>query len=121
MTAKAREIQFDLVGRALADPTRRKLLRLVRDEQRAAGELATYFPTISRPAVSQHLGVLHDAGLVTVSPQGNHRMYRTRAEGLSAMSEFIDEMWTDSLARLKRAAESAELARFSPTQQRRSQ
>ena len=57
--------------RAVADPTRRAILRLVRDREVPAGEIATHFPSISRPAVSQHLRVLADAGLVAVRPDGN--------------------------------------------------
>ena len=92
MMAKEREIQFDLVGRALADPTRRKLLRLVRDEQRAAGELATYFPTISRPAVSQHLGVLHDAGLVTVKFLGDVAAVKAAVDAGAAAAQRVGQL-----------------------------
>ena len=99
---------LDSVAHALSDGTRRGLLRLVRDHERAAGELAVAFPQISRPAVSQHLRVLQDAGLVTVRPDGNRRLYRARAEGLSEVWRFVDEMWTDRLAKLKLAAELAE-------------
>jgi DNA-binding transcriptional ArsR family regulator len=91
--------------RAVADPTRRAILRLVRDGEVAAGELAAHFPTISRPAVSQHLRVLADAGLVDVRPDGNRRLYRWRPEGFRDAAAFIDDMWSDSLARLQRAAE----------------
>src|SRR5690349_22345293 len=96
---------IDRVAHALADGTRRRLLRLVRDGERAAGELATEFPAISRPAVSQHLRVLETAGLVTVRPDGNRRLYRARAAGLEEVWRFIDEMWSVSLDRLKHAAE----------------
>lgn len=99
---------LDATAHALADPTRRHLLQLVRDEERSAGDLASEFTHLSRPAVSQHLRVLRDAELVTVRRQGNHRIYRGRPEGLADMRTFIDEMWTDRLARLKRAAEQAE-------------
>lgn len=99
---------IDLVARALADRTRRDLLRLVRDSERSAGDLAGHFPHMSRPAVSQHLRLLHDAKLVTVRPHGNHRMYRARSEGLSEMWQFVDDMWSDSLSRLKAAAEREE-------------
>jgi DNA-binding transcriptional ArsR family regulator len=106
---------IDIVAQALADNTRRAILRLVRDDERSAGDIAAEFPTISRPAVSQHLGVLYGAGLVSVRRDGNHRMYRTRPEGLTEMWQYIDEMWTDRLARLKVAAERAEW----PERQRR--
>jgi DNA-binding transcriptional ArsR family regulator len=86
---------------------------LVRDRERAAGDLAAAFPRISRPAVSQHLRVLREAGLVSTRPDGNQRLYRARSEGLAEMWQFIDEMWTDRLAKLKQAAERAERDRLS--------
>src|ERR1700730_1171134 len=95
------------VAHALADGTRRGLLRLVRDHERAAGDLASAFPSISRPAVSQHLRVLHEAGLVSIRRNGNQRLYRARTEGLAEVWQFIDEMWSDRLGRLKDAAERA--------------
>lgn len=98
----------DAVAHALADGTRRHVLRLVRDDERAAGELAAAFPDISRPAVSQHLRVLRDAGLVAVRADGSRRLYRARVEALAGVARFVDEMWTDRLARLKVAAERAE-------------
>jgi DNA-binding transcriptional ArsR family regulator len=96
---------IDRVAHALSDRTRRGLLRLVRDGERAAGDLAAEFPAISRPAVSQHLRVLETAGLVTVRPDGNRRLYRARAAGLEEVWRFIDEMWSDRLDRLKHAVE----------------
>src|SRR4051812_38707146 len=110
MTSAAAPARIDAVAHALADGTRRGLLRLVRDDERSAGELAAEFPHISRPAVSQHLRVLHDAGLVSIRPNGNRRLYRARTEALADMWDFIDDMWTDHLGRLKRAAERAEWA-----------
>jgi DNA-binding transcriptional ArsR family regulator len=74
--------------RAVADPTRRAILRLVRGRELAAGDIATHFPSMSRPAVSQHLRVLADAGLVTVRPEGNRRLYRWRPEGLRDAATF---------------------------------
>jgi DNA-binding transcriptional ArsR family regulator len=94
--------------RAVADPTRRAILRLVRDHELPAGEIARHFPAMSRPAVSQHLRVLADAGLVEVRPQGNRRLYRWRPEGLRDAAAFLDEMWADRLALLKAAAEREE-------------
>ena len=94
--------------RAVADPTRRAILRLVRDGELPAGEIATHFPSISRPAVSQHLRVLTDAGLVDVRPDGNRRLYRWRREGLRDAAAFVEEMWADRLALLKAAAEREE-------------
>ena len=101
----------DAALRAVADPTRRQILRLVRDGELAAGALANHFPAMSRPAVSQHLRVLADAGLVEVRPHGNMRLYRLRREGLAGVAEFVDEMWADNLARLKVAAEQRQRSR----------
>ena len=94
--------------RAIADPTRRSILRLVRDDEVPAGDIAAHFPTMSRPAVSQHLRVLTEAGLVVVRPDGNRRLYRWRREGLRDAAAFVEEMWADRLARLKQAAEREE-------------
>lgn len=94
--------------RAVADPTRRAILRLVRAGELASGEIATHFPAISRPAVSQHLRVLAAAGLVDVRPDGNRRLYRWRREGLRDAAAFVEEMWSDRLVRLKAAAEREE-------------
>jgi len=94
--------------RALADPTRRTILRLVRDRELPAGEIAGHFPAISRPAVSQHLRVLTDAGLVDVRADGNRRLYRFRDDGLRHAAAVLDEMWSDRLARLQEAAEREE-------------
>lgn len=98
----------DAIVNAIADPTRRGLLQLVRTDEQTAGTLASHFPSISRPAVSQHLRTLRDAGLVEVRADGNRRLYRARAEALTPLSQFIDEMWGDRLQRLKRAAEERE-------------
>ncbi|MGZ4690357.1 MAG: ArsR/SmtB family transcription factor, partial [Acidimicrobiia bacterium] len=87
------------------------LLRLVRDRERAAGDLAASFPQMSRPAVSQHLRVLQDAGLVSIRPDGNRRYYRARREGLAEVWDYIDEMWADRLSKLKAVAEHAEQTR----------
>ncbi len=89
----------------VADPTRRAILRLVREGELPAGQIADYFPDISRPAVSQHLRVLSDAGLVDIRPDGNRRLYRWRRDGLRDAVEFLDEMWSEQLSKLKVAAE----------------
>jgi len=94
--------------RAVADPTRRAILRLVRDGELPAGEIAGHFPLMSRPAVSQHLRVLSDAGLVEVRADGNRRLYRWRREGLRDAATFLDDLWSDKLTRLKHAAEREE-------------
>lgn len=99
---------MDEALRAVADPTRRAILRLVRDDEVAAGEIARHFPSMSRPAVSQHLRVLSDAGLVGVRRDGNRRLYHWQPEGLRDAASYLQEMWSTSLARLKQAAEREE-------------
>ena len=92
---------------ALADPNRRAILRLVRDHPRSVNEIAERFD-ITQQAVSQHLKVLRDAGLVAVRPQGQRRLYVVRPEGLTGLRDFLDEFWPDSLQRLKEAVESSD-------------
>ncbi len=99
---------MDEALRAVADPTRRTILRLVRDDELAAGEIAGHISSMSRPAVSQHLRVLTDAGLVDVRRDGNRRLYRWRPDGLRDAAAYLEEMWSDRLARLKLAAEREE-------------
>jgi DNA-binding transcriptional ArsR family regulator len=120
MSSAAAPERIDGVAHALADQTRRGLLRLVRDDELAAGDLAAAFPRMSRPAVSQHLRVLHEAGLVNIRPDGNRRLYRARREGLAEMWQFIDEMWTERLAKLKQVAERAERGRTEQARPERS-
>ncbi|MFC7546725.1 metalloregulator ArsR/SmtB family transcription factor [Plantactinospora sp. GCM10030261] len=98
---------MDATLRAVADPTRRAILLLVREQEASAGEIAARFPELSRPAVSQHLRVLGAAGLITVRRVGNRRLYRLRPEGLADAARFLDGMWSARLGRLKRAAEDA--------------
>jgi DNA-binding transcriptional ArsR family regulator len=90
--------------RALSDPGRRRILTLVRDEEHSAGEIAAEF-TVSWPAVSQHLRVLKEAGLVTERREGTRRLYRARPEGLDDVRAFLDEFWDEKLERLKREVE----------------
>jgi DNA-binding transcriptional ArsR family regulator len=104
------DVELDTVASALGDSTRRAILRLVRDDERSAGSLADEFPAISRPAVSQHLKVLTGAGLVMSRRDGRHHLFRARPEGMADMRAFLDEMWSDRLAKLKIAAEQVEWA-----------
>ena len=101
---------LDITLRAIADPTRRGILTLLSGGERAAGDIASHFSHISRPAVSQHLATLSEASLVTVRKEGHRRVYRARAEALIELRAFLDDMWRDSLAALKTAAERAERA-----------
>jgi DNA-binding transcriptional ArsR family regulator len=93
--------------RAIAEPRRRAILRLVRDEERSAGNIASHFD-VTRPAVSQHLSVLKEAGLVSERRNGTRRLYRARPEGLVELRAFLDELWGDRLQTLKREAEREE-------------
>lgn len=90
---------------ALADPTRRAIFERLASRPSAVGELAKEFP-VSRPAVSQHLKVLKDAGLVAVTPDAQRRLYVARPEGFESVREFLEEFWPDRLQRLKTAVES---------------
>jgi DNA-binding transcriptional ArsR family regulator len=96
--------QVDDVTRAIAEPRRREILALVRDRELSAGEIASRFE-ITRPAVSQHLGVLRDAGLLNERRDGTRRLYRARPEGLAGLRDFINQFWSERLQRLKLAAE----------------
>ena len=89
---------------ALGDPTRRAIFERLADGPRSVGELARGLP-VSRPAVSQHLKVLKDAGLVTDRPDGNRRLYQINADGVGALRAYLDRFWNQSLAAFKRAAE----------------
>ena len=93
--------------RALAEPRRRRILELVRDDELSAGEIASVFD-VTRPAVSQHLGVLRDAGLLVERREGTRRLYRARPEGLADVREFIETFWDGRLERLRLAAELEE-------------
>ena len=93
--------------KAIAEPHRRDILRLVWKQELPAGEIASRFD-LTRPAVSIHLRVLKDAGLVSERREGTRRLYRARPEGLADLRAFLDEFWEDSLERLKSAAEAEE-------------
>src|SRR5690349_19132064 len=89
---------------AIAEPRRRAILRLVRDEPHSVNEIAEHFD-ISQQAVSQHLKVLREAGLVAVQPRGQRRLYVIRTEGLDAVQELLADLWPSRLATLKRVIE----------------
>ncbi len=98
---------LDDVLRAIAEPRRREILHLIQDQELSSGDIASHFE-VMRPAISQHLGVLKDAGLVTVRRDGTRRLYRARPEGLEGVRAFLEEFWGDRLWRLKAAAEAEE-------------
>ena len=89
---------------ALADPTRRAGFESVAARPQSVGALAAQRP-VSRPAASQHLKVLKDAGLVIDEPRGASRIYRIDPQGLGPMRRWLDEQWERSLANFKRIAE----------------
>jgi len=95
---------MDRVARAIAEPRRREILALVRDSELSAGDIAAGFD-ISRPAISQHLAVLREAGLLSERREGTRRYYRAEPQALGGLRDFLNEFWTDRLERLKLAAE----------------
>src|SRR3954467_5540679 len=92
---------------AIASPRRRQILALVRDGELSAGEIAAHFD-VTRPAVSQHLNVLKEAGLVDERRNGTRRLYRARREGLEELRAFLEGFWDDRLESLKLEAERKE-------------
>ena len=93
------------VLRALAEPRRQQILRLISRRELAAGEIAASF-SVSRPAISQHLQVLKAAGLVSERRLGTRRYYQARPEALAELRAFIEQFWDDALARLAEAAKA---------------
>ena len=93
--------------KAIAEPRRRQILQLVRADELSAGEIASHFE-VTRPAVSQHLNVLKDAGLVSERRNGTRRLYRARPEGLLELKDFLEGFWDVRLEALKREAEKEE-------------
>lgn len=98
---------MDAALRAIAEPRRREILRLVRDAELPAGAIAAHF-AVTRPAISQHLRVLKEAGLVDERRDGTRRLYRARPETVEELRRFLDDFWTDRLERLRDAAEAKE-------------
>ena len=92
------------VFQALAVPRRIEILRLVRNREMAAGEIAKQFD-VTRPAISQHLRILAEAGLIAERREGTKRMYRLRPEGLEQLGDFLREFWGDRLGDLKTEVE----------------
>ncbi len=92
---------------ALGDPTRRAIFERLAEGPRAVGELADGLP-VSRPAVSQHLKVLKDAGLVCDRAAGNRRIYQLDPEGVGAVRAYLDQFWTRALTAFKAAVETTD-------------
>ena len=98
---------FEMI-QAMAEPTRLTILKMVRRREMPAGEIAEKFKGLTRPAVSQHLRVLKDAGLVAERRQGTRRLYRLRPEGFAPLKALMEDFWDAKLERLKAAAEKQE-------------
>jgi DNA-binding transcriptional ArsR family regulator len=96
---------------AIAAPRRREILRLVWQQEASAGAIHRALPDVTFGAVSQHLRVLHQAGLVSVRREGRHRLYRALPESLGGLRAWLETMWDDSLYRLTIQAELEEARR----------
>jgi DNA-binding transcriptional ArsR family regulator len=92
---------------ALAEPRRRRILEVLRDRELSVGEIAAHFE-VTRPAISQHLGVLKQAGLLEERREGTRHLYRFRPQGLADVYAYLDAFWADGLQRLKLQAELEE-------------
>jgi DNA-binding transcriptional ArsR family regulator len=98
----------DAALKALAEPRRRAILRLVWSQELPATDIADRFGDVTRPAISQHLGVLKEANLVTERRDGTRRLYRANPETVAELRAFLDDYWTTGLERLRDVAEAAE-------------
>jgi DNA-binding transcriptional ArsR family regulator len=105
---------MDAALHALTAARRREILRLVRDRELPAGDIASHFD-VSRPAISQHLTVLKEAGLLAERREGVRRIYRARPEGLAGLREYLEGFWDTGLDRLAREAEIEERRRRGPS------
>jgi DNA-binding transcriptional ArsR family regulator len=92
---------------SLGDPTRRRIFELLAQQPSTVGELARRLP-VSRPAVSQHLRVLRDAGLVSTRADGTRVVYQVNPEGVAAMRAYLDLVWQDALHAFHKAADAAD-------------
>jgi DNA-binding transcriptional ArsR family regulator len=99
---------MDAALKALAEPRRRDILRLVWSQELPATAIAARFAEVSRPAISQHLSVLREADLICERREGTRRFYRSNHHEMARLRDFLDEYWTTGLERLRDAAEAAE-------------
>ena len=95
---------METVLKAIAEPRRQEILRLLWQRERAAGDVAAHFD-ISRPAISKHLRILKEAGLLEERHAGTRRLYRARPERLADARRFLESFWDEGLAAIKRSAE----------------
>ena len=99
---------MDAALKALAEPRRRAILRLVWSQELPATDIAERFHDVTRPAISQHLAVLKEANLVTERRDGTRRLYRANAGTMAELRTFLDQYWTSGLERLRDVAEAEE-------------
>src|SRR5438046_10270037 len=99
---------MDAALKALAEPRRRAIVRMVWSQELPATDIADQFRDVSRPAISQHLAVLKDANLVTERRDGTRRIYRANTQTMAELRAFLDDYWTSGLERLRDVAEAEE-------------
>jgi len=99
---------MDTALKAIADPRRREILRLVWSSEMPATDIASHFHDVTRSAISQHLSVLRQANLICERRAGNRRLYRANVEEMVRLRTFLDQYWSGGLDRLKTAAEAAQ-------------
>lgn len=99
---------MDAALKALAEPRRREILRLVWSQELPATDIADRFRDVSRPAISQHLSVLKEAGLVNERRDGTRRLYSANTATMAELRAFLDDYWTSGLERLRDVAEAAQ-------------
>jgi DNA-binding transcriptional ArsR family regulator len=100
--------RVDAALKALAEPRRREILRLVWSTELPATSIADHFGEVTRSAISQHLGVLKEAGLVSERRDGTRRLYRARQEEMQKLRDYLDDYWTTGLERLRDVSEAAQ-------------
>jgi DNA-binding transcriptional ArsR family regulator len=99
---------MDTALKAIADPKRREILRLVWSSELPATDIASHFRGVTRSAISQHLGVLRQANLVCERRDGNRRLYRANVDEMARLRTYLDQYWSGGLDRLKTVAEAAQ-------------
>jgi DNA-binding transcriptional ArsR family regulator len=98
----------DIALKAIADPKRREILRLVWSSEMPATDIASHFHDVTRSAISQHLGVLRQANLICERRAGNRRLYIANVDEMTRLRTFLDQYWSGGLDRLKAAAEAVQ-------------
>src|SRR5271154_3303811 len=99
---------MDVALKAIADPKRREILRLVWSKEMPASDIASHFHDVTRSAISQHLGVLRQANLIRERRAGNRRLYLANVDEMARLRTYLDQFWSGGLDRLKTAAEAAQ-------------